>query len=92
MSHHGKGAHFHHDAHHGKGTHFRHAETFQRDAVGSFPKGWNDAAFVDPDLPAPKPSALVVNTTDAFGHPTKALATLPAIADSQGIYRPFSAR
>src|SRR5262249_51155866 len=38
---------------------------------------------------APQPSAVVIKTTDAFGHPTKALATLPAIADSQGIYRPI---
>ena len=69
------------------GEHFGRTETFQRDAVGSFPKGWSDAALIDPANPAPKPSAVVVDTTDAFGHPTKALAMLPAISDSQGIYR-----
>ena len=76
-------------SHHGKGGHFSRPETFKHDAVGSFPNGWIDAALVDPANPAPKPSAEVVRTTDAFGHPTKALATLPAIADSQGIYRPI---
>jgi hypothetical protein len=70
-------------------------ETFQHDAVGtftysSFPDGWSDAAQVSPDSIAPQPSAVVIETTDAFGHPTKALATLPAIADSQGIYRPIA--
>ena len=62
MSRHGKGAHSHHAdmTNHGKGTHFRHAETFQCDSVGSFPKGWSDAALLDPANPAPKPSAEVV--------------------------------
>ena len=32
---------------------------------------------------------MVFETTDAFGHLTQALATLPGIADSQGIYRPI---
>ena len=41
------------------------------------------------NLTAPQPSAVVIETTDAFGHPTKALATLPTVADSQGIYRPI---
>jgi hypothetical protein len=76
--------------HRGPGQHFGGPETFQRDAVGSLPKGWSDAALIDPANPAPKPSALVVSTTDAFGHPTKALATTPAISDSQGIYRPIT--
>ena len=40
-------------------------------------------------LTAPQPSAVVIQTTDAFGHATQALATLPAIAESQGIYRPI---
>lgn len=31
----------------------------------------------------------MIETTDAFGHPTKALATLPDVALSQGIYRPI---
>jgi hypothetical protein len=69
-------------------------ETFQHDSIGtftysSFPTGWSDPAQVSPDSSAPQPSAVVIETTDAFGHPTKALATLPAIAESQGIYRPI---
>jgi len=69
-------------------------DTFQSDPIGtftysSFPTGWSDTAQVSPDSTAPQPSAVVIETTDAFGHPTNALATLPAIADSQGIYRPI---
>lgn len=70
------------------------AETFEGDAVGSFPSGWSDAARVDPASTAPNPSAVVVSTTDAFGNPTEALATLPkklgilpATGRTQGIYR-----
>ena len=47
------------------------AETFEGDAVGSFPAGWSDVALVDPASTAPKPSAVVVNTTDAFGNPPR---------------------
>ncbi len=69
-------------------------ETFQYASIGtltynSFPTGWSDPAQVSPDSSAPQPSAVVIDTTDAFGHATKALATLPAIAESQGIYRPI---
>ena len=64
-------------------------ETFQRDSVGSFPKGWLDFAAVGPPSDAPQPSAVVINTTDAHGHMTKALATLPAVAEAQGIFRPI---
>ena len=69
-------------------------ETFQHDSIGtftysSFPTGWYDTAQVSLDSTAPQPSAVVIDTTDAFGHLTKALATLPAISDSQGIYRPI---
>src|SRR5690348_2857255 len=63
------------------------ADNFSGDAIGSFPAGWLDVAAVDPASPAPKPSALVVGTTDAHGNPIHALGTLPAIAPSQGIYR-----
>src|SRR5205823_5360568 len=56
--------------------------------VGTFPTGWLDIGAVNPDPPNPPlPSALVVNTTDAFGNPTKALSLVDAIAQSQGIYR-----
>jgi hypothetical protein len=63
------------------------AETFEGDAVGSFPAGWSDVALVDPDPIAPKPSAVVINTNDASGNPTNALAPVPAVGGVQGIYR-----
>jgi hypothetical protein len=71
-------------------------ETFQQDSIGtftysSFPTGWSDVAKISPESTAPQPSAVVIETTDALGHPTKALATLPAVAESQGIYRPIEA-
>jgi hypothetical protein len=69
-------------------------ETFQDDSVGtftysSFPTGWSDVAQVTGESTSPRPSAVVIQTTDAFGHATQALATLPAVALSQGIYRPI---
>ena len=69
-------------------------ETFQHNSIGtftfsSFPAGWSDVAQISPNSTAPQPSAVVIQTTDAFGHATQALATLPAIAESQGIYRPI---
>jgi hypothetical protein len=69
-------------------------ESFDRDSIGtftdsSFPKGWSDPSLVDPHSTAPHPSAVVIKTTDADGHSTEALATFPAIAESQGIYRPI---
>lgn len=71
-------------------------KTFQNDAVGSFPAGWSDVATVDPASTTPKPSSVVVSTIDAFGHPTKAVSTLPKVvgtlpttAPSEGIYRPI---
>jgi hypothetical protein len=69
-------------------------ETFQHDSIGtftysSFPTGWYDTAQITGESTAPQPSAVVIETTDAFGHPTNALATFPAIAESQGIYRPI---
>ena len=70
-------------------------ETFQEDSVGtftysSFPKGWLDFASVGPRSDAPQPSAVVINTTDAHGQMTKALATLPGVAEAQGIFRPIN--
>ena len=69
-------------------------ETFQHDSIGtftdsSFPAGWSDMAQVTSHSTAPQPSAVVIETADAFGHLTKALATLPNVALSQGIYRPI---
>ena len=94
MARHG-GGHAHDNPQQTDGTTFTGSpETFQRDSIGtftdsSFPTGWSDVAQVTPDLTAPQPSAVVIETTDAFGHPTKALATLPNVALSQGIYRPI---
>jgi hypothetical protein len=69
-------------------------ETFQHDSIGtftdsSFPTGWSDVAQANPDSTAPQPSAVVISTTDASDHLTNALATLPNVALSQGIYRPI---
>src|SRR4051794_36716235 len=67
-------------------------ETFQNDSIGtfsdsSFPTGWLDVVQVTGESTAPQPSAVVIETTDAFGQATKALATLPNVALSQGTYR-----
>jgi hypothetical protein len=67
-------------------------DTFQSDSIGtftytSFPTGWFDPAQVTGESTSPQPSAVVIQTTDARGNPTQALATFPAIADSQGVYR-----
>ena len=94
MARHG-GGHAHDNSQQTDGTTFTGSpETFQRDSIGtftnsSFPTGWSDAAQVTSDSTAPQPSAVVIETADAFGHPTKALATLPSVALSQGIYRPI---
>jgi len=68
------------------------SDTFQSDSFGtftysSFPSGWKDSAQAVPDSGAPKPSAIVIKTTDSLGYSTNAVAIFPAIADSQGIYR-----
>jgi len=70
-------------------------DDFEGETVGAFPSKWLDIGLVEPNAPNPPiPSALVVQTTDAFGNPTKALATVDALAQSQGIYRniPLSSR
>jgi hypothetical protein len=63
------------------------AETFEAQTVGAFPAGWNDFGSAEPDPATPNPSAVVVNTTNAFGNATKALAPVPAVGGIQGIYR-----
>jgi hypothetical protein len=69
-------------------------DDFESSPLGALPTGWNDVASVDPTSTVPKPSAVVVSTTDAFGNPTRAVATLPktlgtlpSTGISQGIYR-----
>ncbi|HTY17811.1 MAG TPA: PEP-CTERM sorting domain-containing protein [Myxococcota bacterium] len=61
-------------------------DDFESYAPGSFPSPtWSDVRSVA--LPnAPLPSAQVIATTDAFGHPTQALQTLDAVSPSEGIY------
>lgn len=66
-------------------------ETFKSQTVGSFPTGWSDFGIAEPDPATPNPSAVVVNTTNAFGKPTKALAPVPAAGGIQGIYRAIAA-
>ena len=71
-------------------------ENFQDDKVGTFPKGWLDFGQGPAGTTAPDPSAIVVRTTDAWGHPTKALqilspdiGELPVTDPGTGIYRPI---
>ena len=60
-------------------------EDFEEQAVGQFPVGWTDVGEVDASLPnPPDPSAVVIDTTDAFGSPTQALQFLEAAASSPG--------
>src|SRR5690349_6615187 len=73
-------------------------DTFQRDPFGtftqsSFPTGWLDSADVNRGIigptptesgsTAPDPSVVVIQTTDASGHLTKAVATLPSVDVNQ---------
>ncbi|MCC7284093.1 MAG: hypothetical protein IT556_17045, partial [Acetobacteraceae bacterium] len=71
-------------------------DDFEANPLGGLPSGWGDVANIDPASTTPKPSGRVVGTTDAFGSPTRAVATvdkpvgpLPSIAPTQGIYRPI---
>lgn len=63
------------------------SEDFEGQTVGLFPVGWLDVGDVNPGSLAPNPSAFVVDTTDAFGNPTRALSIPGAFAASQGIYQ-----
>jgi len=65
-------------------------DDFEIYTTGTFPASWQDVGDVDPSSTAPTPSAMVVETTDAFGAPTKALQINDAIAPSQGIYQSIS--
>ena len=61
-------------------------DNFESYATGTFPfPTWNDVAAFSQGA-APIPSATVIDTTDAFGNPTKALSTVNALGDSKGIY------
>ena len=55
-------------------------ENFETQTVGDFPAGWSDNGTFFP-------SAVVVSTTDALGHATKALAPVPTVGGVQGIFR-----
>lgn len=64
-------------------------DNFESYAIGSFPAPtWLDVGSFQPGSPAPAlPTASVVATTDAFGQPTRALATSDQFARSGGIYQ-----
>jgi len=62
-------------------------DNFQGNQTGRFPRGWQDVALTDPTGAAVSPSAQVIETTDAFGHLTKAVQFLPQIGVDKGIYR-----
>ena len=69
-------------------------DNFEGGPLGGVPAGWGDVATVDPTSTAPKPSAVVVSTTDAFGNPTQAVSTLnkpvgplPTTGPTHGILR-----
>jgi len=66
------------------------SDDFESYAPGSFPSPtWIDVRQVA--LPnAPIPSAQVIATSDAFGHPTQALQTIDALSPSQGIFTPIA--
>jgi len=62
-------------------------DNLQGNQLGRFPRGWQDVALTDPTGAAVSPSAQVIETTDAFGHQTKAVQFLPEIGVDKGIYR-----
>lgn len=67
------------------------SDDFESYAVGSFPSThWLDPAVTfggAPGFPAPpQPSATVVQTTDAFGNETQALALADALGSPKGVY------
>jgi hypothetical protein len=64
-------------------------DSFQSYTVGSFPSpNWQDVGTVSPSPPiAPLPSGTIIETTDAFGAPTKAFEPTSSLASSAGIYQ-----
>lgn len=64
-------------------------DSFQGYAVGSFPSpAWQDVGLVDPSPPiAPVPSGTIIETTNAFGQPTKAFEPVSSVASSAGIFQ-----
>ncbi len=69
------------------------SDDFESSPVGFFPSAkWQDAAGPDFSPPnsaypqPPLPSALVVNTTDAFGNPTRAVQIVEGLGSSKGLY------
>lgn len=51
------------------------------------PVPWFDAGQVAPDPSTPDPSAVVVETTDAFGNTTRAVSIVEAVTTSQSLYQ-----
>jgi hypothetical protein len=67
------------------------SDNFESYALGTFPSPtWLDAGVPFADPRTPIPSATVVATTDAFGHPTQALQIANAVSYSRGIYAPVA--
>lgn len=65
-------------------------DDFESNTVGGFPAGWNDVGSAPGATPgSPIPSAVVINTTNALGAPTRAVQIVEANHDSQGIFRPI---
>ena len=64
------------------------SDNFQSYAPGTLPSPkWLDAGAVLPTDRVPSfPSGYVINTTDAFGRPTKAVTTVGDVASSKGIF------
>jgi hypothetical protein len=71
----------------GRGEFSGRPDNFQGNQIGRFPRGWQDVALTDPTGEAVSPSAQVIETTDAFGHQTKAVQFQPQIGIDKGIYR-----
>jgi len=65
------------------------SDDFEAAAAGALPPGWGDVRGVA--LPhEPLPSAVVVDTQDAFGQATRALQTVDAAATSRGAFAPIA--
>lgn len=64
---------------------------FESYQVGTLPGGpWADATSRIDAPTVPAPSALLIDTTDAFGNPTRALQTVDAIGTSSGVLAEFA--
>ena len=66
-------------------------DDFESYQAGSLPDGpWSDVTSRIDAPTVPSPSATVIDTTDAFGNPTRALQTVDAIGTSSGVLAEFA--